>query len=78
MVLAADALLSPILRLKTMVEFCGGFQLENKALHYLFLYWKIIGKAHNIWCRVVSGDKTLSEEEVKAAAKWFLCSRSPN
>lgn len=29
------------------------------------------GKAHDIWSRVVSGDKTLTEEEVKAAAKWF-------
>lgn len=29
------------------------------------------GKAHDIWSRVVSGDKTLSEEEVKAAATWF-------
>ena len=29
------------------------------------------GKAHDIWSRVVSGDKTLSEEEVKAAAQWF-------
>ena len=29
------------------------------------------GKALDIWCRVVSGDKTLSEEEVKAAATWF-------
>lgn len=29
------------------------------------------GKAHDIWSRVVSGDKTLSEDEVKAAAKWF-------
>lgn len=29
------------------------------------------GKAHDIWSRVVSGDKTLSEEEVKAAATWL-------
>lgn len=29
------------------------------------------GRAHDIWSRVVSGDKTLTEEEVKAAAKWF-------
>jgi len=29
------------------------------------------GKAHDIWCRVVSGDKTLSEEEVKAAQSGF-------
>ena len=29
------------------------------------------GKAHDIWSRVVSGDKTLTEEDVKAAAKWF-------
>lgn len=29
------------------------------------------GKAHDIWSRVVSGDKTLTEEEVKAAVKWF-------
>ena len=29
------------------------------------------GKAHDIWSRVVRGDKTLSEDEVKAAAKWF-------
>ena len=29
------------------------------------------GKAHDIWSRVVNGDKTLSEDEVKAAAKWF-------
>jgi hypothetical protein len=29
------------------------------------------GKAHDIWSRVVSGDKTLTVEEVKAAAKWF-------
>ena len=29
------------------------------------------GKAHDIWSRVVSGDKTLTEEEVKAAANWF-------
>lgn len=29
------------------------------------------GKAHDIWSRVVSGDKALTEEEVKAAATWF-------
>lgn len=29
------------------------------------------GKAHDIWSRVVSGDKTLTNEEVKAAAQWF-------
>ena len=29
------------------------------------------GKAHDIWSRVVSGDKTFTEEEVKAAAQWF-------
>lgn len=29
------------------------------------------GKAHDIWSRVVSGDKTLTVEEVKATAKWF-------
>ena len=29
------------------------------------------GKAHDIWSRVVCGDKTLTEEEVKAAATWF-------
>ena len=29
------------------------------------------GKAHDIWSRVVSGDRTLSEDEVKAAAGWF-------
>ena len=29
------------------------------------------GKAHDIWSRVVSGDKTLTEEEVKAAVQWF-------
>lgn len=35
------------------------------------------GKAHDIWSRAVSGDKTLSEEEVKAAARWFsdFCSK---
>lgn len=30
-----------------------------------------LGKAHDIWSRAVSGDKALTEEEVKAAAKWF-------
>jgi hypothetical protein len=29
------------------------------------------GKAHDIWSRVVCGDKTLTDEEVKAAAQWF-------
>lgn len=29
------------------------------------------GKAHDIWGCVVSGDDTLSEDEVKAAANWF-------
>ena len=29
------------------------------------------GKAHDIWSRVISGDSTLTEDEVKAAAKWF-------
>lgn len=29
------------------------------------------GKAHDIWSRAVSGDKTLTEEEVKAAVQWF-------
>ena len=29
------------------------------------------GEAHNIWSRVVSGDETLTEDEVKAAAKTF-------
>lgn len=29
------------------------------------------GKAHDIWSRVVSGNKTLTEEEVKAAVQWF-------
>lgn len=29
------------------------------------------GKAHDIWGRVVSGDDTLSDDEVKAAAEWF-------
>ena len=29
------------------------------------------GKAHDIWSRVVCGDKTLTNEEVKAAAQWF-------
>lgn len=29
------------------------------------------GKAHDIWGRAVSGDGTLSEDDVKDAAKWF-------
>lgn len=29
------------------------------------------GKAHDIWRRVVCGDKTLTNDEVKAAAQWF-------
>ncbi len=29
------------------------------------------GKAHDIWSRVVCGDKSLTNEEVKAAAQWF-------
>ena len=29
------------------------------------------GKAHDIWSRVVNGDKTLTNDEVKAAAQWF-------
>lgn len=29
------------------------------------------GKAHDIWSRVVCGDKTLTNEEMKAAAQWF-------
>ena len=29
------------------------------------------GEAHDIWGRAVRGDETLSEDEVKAAAKWF-------
>ncbi len=29
------------------------------------------GKAHDIWGRVVCGDDTLSDDEVKAAAEWF-------
>lgn len=29
------------------------------------------GKAHDIWSRVVCGDKTLTNNEVKAAAQWF-------
>ena len=29
------------------------------------------GKAHDIWSRVVGDDKTLTVDEVKAAAKWF-------
>ena len=29
------------------------------------------GKAHDIWSRVVCGDKTLTIDEVKAAAQWF-------
>ena len=29
------------------------------------------GKAHDIWSRTVSGDKTLTADEVKAAAQWF-------
>lgn len=29
------------------------------------------GNAHDIWSRVVCGDRTLDEEEVKAAVKWF-------
>lgn len=29
------------------------------------------GKAHDIWSRVVCGDKTLTNDEVKAAATWF-------
>lgn len=29
------------------------------------------GKAHDIWSRVVGGDKTLTVDEVKAAAQWF-------
>ena len=29
------------------------------------------GKALDIWSRVISGDSTLTEDEVKAAAKWF-------
>ena len=37
----------------------------------IFSYGNEFGKAHDIWSRVVSGDKTLSEEEVKAAATWF-------
>ena len=28
-------------------------------------------KAHDIWSRVVCGDKTLTENEVKAATQWF-------
>ena len=29
------------------------------------------GKAHDIWSRVKCGDKTLTHDEVKAAAQWF-------
>lgn len=29
------------------------------------------GKAHDIWSRVICGDKTLANDEVKAAAQWF-------
>ncbi len=29
------------------------------------------GNAHDIWCRVVCGDNTLTNEEVKAAEQWF-------
>ena len=29
------------------------------------------GNAHDIWRRVVSGDNSLTEEEVMIAAKWF-------
>ena len=29
------------------------------------------GKAHDIWSRVVCSDKTLTNDEVKAAAQWF-------
>ena len=29
------------------------------------------GKAHDIWSRVVCGDKTLTKDEVEAAAQWF-------
>ena len=29
------------------------------------------GKAHDIWGRAVCGDKTLSTDEVNAAAQWF-------
>jgi hypothetical protein len=28
-------------------------------------------EAHNIWRRVVTGDKTLTIDKVKAAAQWF-------
>lgn len=29
------------------------------------------GDAHDVWSRAVCGDKTLTIEEVKAAAQWF-------
>ena len=29
------------------------------------------GKAHDIWSRVVSVDKTLTADEVKSATEWF-------
>ena len=29
------------------------------------------GDAHEVWNRAVSGDNTLSTDEVKAAAQWF-------
>lgn len=29
------------------------------------------GEAHDIWSRVVRGDVTLTQDEVKAAAQWF-------
>ena len=29
------------------------------------------GDAHEVWNRAVCGDKTLSSDEVKAAAQWF-------
>ena len=29
------------------------------------------GKAHDIWSRVISDDRELTEDEVNAAAQWF-------
>ena len=38
------------------------------------------GKAHDIWSRVVSGDKTLTADEVKSATEWFdeFCTKLGN
>ena len=38
------------------------------------------GKAHDIWSRVVSGDETLTADEVKSATEWFdeFCTKLGN